>query len=107
MKGVTDVKSLRDIRSLRSTAKRAIPRVQSSSYLDLYILEKEKERLEKEATLLERRSKVILKRLADIRQQAESLQGSASLTEGRKGKDGRDGHPNGPGKKWKTYSLSY
>ena len=105
MKGVIDVKSLRDIRSLRSTAKRAIPRVQSSAHLDLYILEKEKE-----ATLLERRSRAILKRLEDIQQQAESLQKSASLTEGRKGKDGRGGEPSGPGKngkKWKTFSLHY
>ena len=107
MKGAIDVKSLRDIRSLRSTAKRSIPRVQNSAYLDLYILEKEKERLEKEATLLERRSRAILKRLEDIQQQAKSLQKSASLTEGRKGKDGRGGEPSGPGKKWKTFSLNY
>ena len=107
MKGVIDVKSLRDIRSLRSTAKRAIPRVQSSAYLDLYILEKEKERLEKEATLLERRSMAVLKRLEDIQQQAESLEKSASLTEGQKGEEKRETKRGGPGRKWRTVSLNY
>ena len=107
MKGVIDVKSLRDIRSLRSTAKRSIPRVQSSAYLDLYMLEKEKERLEKEAALLEKRSQAIRKRLGEIQRQAESLKKSASQPEGRKGKDERGGEPSSPGKKWKTFSLNY
>ena len=107
MRGVTDVSGLREIRSLRSTGKRSIPRVQSSAYLDLYMLEKEKERLVKEAALLEKRSRAILKRLGDIQRQAETLEKSASQPEGRKGKDGRAGEPSGPGKKWKTFSVNY
>jgi len=107
MRGMTDVSGLREIRSLRSTAKRSIPRVQSSAHLDLYILEKEKERLEKEMAVLGKRSRAILKGLGDIQRQTETLEKSASLTEGRKGKDGRGGEPSGPGKKWKTFSLSY
>ena len=107
MRGMTDVSGLREIRSLRSTGKRSIPRVQSSAYLDLYMLEKEKERLEKEAVLLEKRSRAILKRLGDIQRQAEVLEKSASLAEGRKGKDERQGEPTSPGKKWKTFSVNY
>jgi hypothetical protein len=107
MKGVIDVKSLRDIRSLRSTGKRSIPRVQSSAYLDLYILEKEKERLEKEATLLERRSRAILKRLGDIQRQAESLGKSASLTDNHRGEEKREGKRGSLGRKWRTLSLNY
>ena len=107
MRGMTNVSGLRDIRSLRSTGKRSSSRVQSSAHLDLYILEKEKERLEKEAFLLEKRSRAILKRLGDIQRQTETLEKSASRTEGRKGRDGRGGEPSGPGKKWKTFSLNY
>ncbi|MBI2001237.1 MAG: hypothetical protein HYS69_08670 [candidate division NC10 bacterium] len=104
---MTDVSGLREIRSLRSTGKRSIPRVQSSANLDLYMLEKEKERLVKEAALLEKRSRAILKRLGDIQRQTETLEKSPSRTEGRKGKDGRGGEPSGPGKKWKTFSVNY
>ena len=107
MRGVTDVSGLREIRSLRSTGKRSIPRVQSSAYLDLYMLEKEKERLEKEAVLLEKRSQAIRKRLGEIQRQAESLEKSASQPEGREGGDKRAGARNGPGKKWKTFSVNY
>ncbi len=107
MRGMTDVSGLREIRSLRSTGKRSIPRVQSSANLDLYMLEKEKERLVKEAALLEKRSRAILKRLGDIQRQAESLEKSGSRTEGRKGKDERGGEPTSPGKKWKTFSVNY
>ena len=106
MKGVTDVSGLREIRSLHSTGKRSIPRVQSSAYLDLYMLEKEKERLEKEAALLEKRSRAIRKRLGDIQRQTEVLEKSArqEVSGGgvesafRKGRSGR---------KWKSMALNY
>lgn len=107
MRGMTDVKGLREIRSLRGTGKRSIPRVQSSAYLDLYVLEKEKERLEKEATVLEKRGGAIRKRLADIQRQMETVERSASSAECRTGRDGRGRGPSGPGKKWRTVSLSY
>ena len=107
MRGATDVSGLREIRSLHSTGKRSIPRVQSAAYLDLYMLGKEKERLEKEAALLEKRGLAIRKRLQDIQRQAESLEKSASQTEGREGGDKRAGARSGPAKKWKTFSMNY
>ena len=107
MRGMTDVSGLREIRSLRSTGKRSIPRVQSSANLALYMLEKEKERLVKEAALLEKRSRAILKRLGDIQRQTETLEKSASRTEGRAGEDERRRSRGSPGKKWKAFPLNY
>ena len=51
-RGVSDVSGLRNIRSMHSTGKRSIPRAASSAYLDLYMLRKENERLEKEDAIL-------------------------------------------------------
>ncbi len=107
MRGVTDVSGLREIRSLHSTGKRSIPRVQSSAYLDLYMLGKERERLEKEAALLEKRGLAIRKRLQDIQRQAERLEKSASQTEVRAGEDERRGKRGSPEKKWRAFRLNY
>ena len=45
VRSATEISSLRDIRTMHSSKKRSIPRVQSSAYLDLYMLRKEKDRL--------------------------------------------------------------
>jgi hypothetical protein len=107
MRGMTDVSGLREIRSLHSTGKRGIPRVQSSAYLDLYVLEREKERLEKEAALLDKRNRTILKRLADIQRQTETLEKSASLTGGRSNEREKGAKRDSPGRKWRTSPLNY
>jgi hypothetical protein len=107
MKGMTDVSGLREIRSLHSTGKRSIPRVQSSAYLDLYLLEKEKERLEKEAALLGKRSRAIRKRHDEIQRQTESLRTSASRPEDPLGAGEKAGKRNGLLKQWRTFPVNY
>lgn len=62
---------------MHSTSKRAIPRAQSSAYLDLYILRKEKDRLEREESLVEKRKKEIQKKLKEVEQQMELLEKAA------------------------------
>jgi hypothetical protein len=47
VRGITELSGLREIRTMTSSKKRSIPRVQSSAYLDLYMLKKEKDRIEK------------------------------------------------------------
>ena len=105
MRGITKISGLRDIRSMRSS-KRSIPRVQSSAYLELYILRKEKDRLEKEEAVLERRRQGIQKRLADIQRHMEAVEKSAETQGGVLGK-ARLGPQRTLGGKWKTMSLSY
>jgi len=74
VRGVTELSGLREIRTMHSSRKRSIPRVQSSAYLDLYMLRKEKDRLEKEVYILDKRKKSMQKRLAEIDDQMSSLQ---------------------------------
>lgn len=102
MKGVTDVGGLRDIRSMHSTGRRSIPKAQSSSYLDLYMLQKERERLEKELSLLEKRRQGSQRRLKEIQEQMETLVKSAQ------GGGGERAFKKGPSeKKWQTMVLKY
>jgi hypothetical protein len=106
-RGVSDVGGLRNIRSMHSTGKRSIPRVASSAYLDLYMLRKEKERLEKEDAILEKRKGGIQKRLDDIKKEVEVLESST-----QKEKGWQEGHrevvkEEPQEKKWKKMALSY
>ena len=48
MRGLQQISSLRNIKSIHSVGARSIPKVQRSSYLELYMLRREKDRLEKE-----------------------------------------------------------
>jgi hypothetical protein len=106
MRGVTDVSGLRDIRSMRTTGQRSIPRRQGSAYLELYMLRVEKGRLEKEAALLGKRSQGIQKRLEEIQKQMEALERSAQTE--RPGNGGETvAAPRAPAKKWKTFSMNY
>lgn len=106
MRGVTDVSGLRNIRSMHTTGQRSIPRVQSSAYLDLYMLRKEKDRLEKETALLEKRKQGIQKRLGDIQRQMETLEKSAQGQDAGAERK-RGGQKEVPGKTWKTMPLNY
>jgi hypothetical protein len=70
----TEIKRLRDIKILQGSKKRSIPRVQSSSYLALYMLRKEKDRLEKEFYILSKRNKNVQKRLNETDREMEMLE---------------------------------
>lgn len=107
MKGLTDIRGLRDVRGMPTTGRRAIPRTGSSAYLDLYVLQRERERLLKEAGLLAKRDRAIRKRLSEIAAQVEAL-GWWSRSE-RPGDGGGKAPPGRPpmGKRWKTLPLRY
>lgn len=107
IRGVTDVSGLRDIRSLQTSGRRSIPRVQSSAYLDLYMLQMAKDRLEKEAALLIKRGQAIEKRLSEIQKQMDSLERSPKV-EPTSNRREHSQEPNGPTKrKWKKLALNY
>lgn len=103
VRGATELSGLREIRTMHSSKKRSIPRVQSSAYLDLYMLRKEKDRLEKEVYILEKRKKSMQKRLNEIDtemnklERAESKRQESNPVEFKKPL-GRD---------WKTMALKY
>ena len=105
MKGVSEISGLRSIKSMHSSSKRSIPRVQSSAYLDLYMLRKEKDRLDKEIYILDKRKKDVQKKLDDVNGQMDKLQKAET---GRKESVAKEFEkPADAGKEWKTMSLSY
>lgn len=107
MKSVSEINGLQSIRSLHSTSKRSIPRIQSSAYLDLYVLKKEKERLEKENYILDKRKKDIHKKLEEINKQMDKIEKSGSGSKGGRKKNIYQEDDEQQEKKLKKMSLSY
>jgi predicted nuclease with TOPRIM domain len=66
VKGGAEMKGLKETRTMHGSQKRSMPRVKSSAYLDLFILGKEKDRLLKELSVMEKRKEGLDKRLAEI-----------------------------------------
>lgn len=101
-KGATLLSGLRDIRSMHSTKKRSIPRMQSSVHLELYMLHKEKDRLEKELCILDKRKKSIRGRIGEIGSEMDKLQKAEETRNPRIGRIGKT-----LGKDWKRLPISY
>lgn len=65
---------IRDIKSIHSVGVRSIPKVQRSGYLELYMLRREKDKLEKEIFALDKRRSAADKQLDSINKRIEKLQ---------------------------------
>lgn len=70
------LKTMHDVRSLRSVVTRAIPNSEGAVFLQLHRLASEKLRMEREAELWLQKKERIEKRLAEIEAQMESLRRS-------------------------------
>jgi len=73
MKSVTETKSLGDIRTATSHHISAKPPLKGTAYLDLYLLDKEKQRLEKQLFCMGQRQRRINERLSEIRKGMEKM----------------------------------
>lgn len=112
MRDVTNLPGLHNVRTMFSAKKRSIPRVQSSTYLDLFMLNKEKERLLKESGRVGMRDTGIKKRLEEIDMEVNKLQGlDPDLSGKSSGKPNSSERTytqrNGVKKEWKKMSLNY
>jgi predicted nuclease with TOPRIM domain len=110
MKDVNSLKGIHGLGTMQSKKKRSIPRVQSSTYLDLYMLDKEKERLLKEDAKLSMRRDDVRKRLEDIEFEMNKMQGAEVAAKAQTDVValGRTlAHTNGIQKEFKTMALSY
>ncbi|MBI5748747.1 MAG: hypothetical protein HZA00_06425 [Nitrospinae bacterium] len=101
MKGMVQMLNSRDIKSIHSIGVRSIPKVQRSSYLELYMLIREKDRLEKEISALDKRRDSANRQLSSINGRIEKLQQEADKEQ--KGKTYRDIST----KPLKTMSIAY
>jgi len=110
MRDVNTLKGLHTLRTMVSAKKRSIPRVQSSAYLDLYMMNKEKERLLKESERLGLRNTIIGKRLEKIDSEVNKLQEAVPTvkTSGNTSSSERAyTQRNGIKKEWKKMTLNY
>lgn len=64
MNKITHIRSLRDVRDASRARLYSIPKQQRSIHLDLYVLAREKERLEKELFQVQMKSRLVKKKLA-------------------------------------------
>ena len=124
MRDVNGLPGLHNLRTMLSSKKRSIPRVQSSTYLELYMMNKEKERLLKESERVGMRDTGIKKRLEEIDLEMSRLQGvdlsafgglsgkssetlSSSRSEQSRTTERAYTQRNGIKKEWKKISLNY
>lgn len=77
MGDVTELKGLSDLRTALTTRVHSKPPQKGTAHLDLYLLSKEKQRLEKELAHLERRQRRIQEHLSEIRQAMGTLEQEA------------------------------
>ncbi|MEW6087330.1 MAG: hypothetical protein AB1498_03430 [bacterium] len=101
MKGMLEISSVRDIKSIHSAGLRAIPKIQRSSYLELYMFKREKDRLEKEIFALDKRRNTASRMLNGLYQRIETLE--KEIQEEGKIKTYR----NIPTKPLKTMAINY
>lgn len=106
-RGVTELSGLREIRSMTSSKKRSIPRVQSSAYLDLYMLKKEKDRVEKEVYILDKRKSSMQKRLAEIDAEMKKLEKKETGEQAGERQMNAETIKKHPAKDWKTMAIKY
>jgi len=110
MRDVNSLPGLHRLKTMVSAKKRSIPRVQSSTYLDLYMLDKEKERSLKEGERVGMRGADIKKRLEEIDLEMNRLQGVKTpvKSSGSPSSSERDyTQRNGVKKEWKKMTLKY
>jgi len=74
MKGIMQTQGVENIKSIHSIGARSIPKVQRSSHLDLYVFEREKDRLEKEVFVLNKRTSRAKRQLDSVYLRIKKLQ---------------------------------
>jgi len=77
MKTIQQLPSLGDIKSVRSVGATSIPKIKRPTHLELYVLAREKDRLEKELAALNRRRNTAIGNLTGVNDQIEKLQEEA------------------------------
>jgi len=111
MKDIGNARGLRDLRTASSAHIHCRPHPKGTTHLDLFLFNKEKERLEKKQMMLEHQQRIIRERVADIDKAMEKLKKKnepEDITDvGDNGdKSGRDEKKPVEGN-WKKMSLRY
>ena len=73
MKGMMEISGTRNVKTSHAAGVRSIPKVQRSGYLELYMLGRERDRLEKEMSVLDKRRNATSRQFDDINQRVERV----------------------------------
>ena len=73
-KSTSELRGLRDVRTMSGTRKRSIPHSRESTYLRLYMLRMENDRLSQEFLSIEKRRLSLKRRLDEIRAEIDRLE---------------------------------
>lgn len=101
-----NIGNLSNIKTTQKAKLRSRPKVGDSNYLDLYILDKEKARLEQEKSVVDKRKEQIEVNLKDIHCQIETLEKTAPQG-GRQSKSKKPLKKAVSKKEWETMTLDY
>lgn len=116
MKDVTDAKGLRQLHTATTRRLRAKPPQQGTAHLEMYLLSKEKQRLEQEMAHLDQRRESIHRRVTEILEDFTRLQQVAQQDEAGGVSDGShlqtpaspaQPSPGQAERRWKTMPLEY
>ena len=102
MKSMSQLKAVSDIRGMHSIGARSIPKHMRSSYLELYVLDREKARLDGEIFSLDKRRKSANTRLSSIHQRMRLFKKEIETKT-----EGVPQHRVVPGKPLKRMSIRY
>lgn len=109
MKGVTQLNGLRDLRTAVSGHVRSAPRRDGSTYLEAYLLDMERRRLEAELAWMAKRGDGIRSRLRSVRGTVKEVlrgrrtQPARARSAGRVTSKGKGSRP----AKWRAVPLEY
>ncbi len=104
------MKSLNEIRTSRSAkrlprTKSAKPKKPSQNYLNMYVLTTEKERLEKELRVIDRRRIELLMRINDVNRELREIE--TKIESLKKSGELKSEAPDLDPKQWKKFSMNY
>lgn len=111
MRDITSARGLRDLRTASSAHIHCRPHPKGTTHLDLFLLNKEKERLEKKQMMLEHQQRIIRERVVDIdkamdklknRNEPERITGAGHYGDNPHANDKKPVEGN-----WKKMSLRY
>lgn len=106
---MTEIAGLDNIRTSQTTKVRSIPKGHKSNYLELFILNNEKGRLEKERKVLNRRFKKNKERLKEIEHEIAVIEQDSTGTGKATERNVEISASNAKieGKDWKTMEIDY
>jgi hypothetical protein len=101
--GIMKPKGLGETKTLHGSKKRSMPRAQNATYLDIFILGKERDRLNREMLNIDIRKAGMLRRLDAIAVEMKSLKGAENREKRAAPAEAR----RRPAKGWKTMAMTY